>query len=163
MYRRFGSRLSCGFCVCVVPFLFFWGGGKGGEIWEILLNIFFILFYFYSPILHVRCMCFFCVLGAWMVRRWVCGLIGLWRDVFPFYFCYFSSTVKKSAVPGNLNRSRLPWPFGRVNVAAAFVFFFFIGLPYDTSTIQPAVHQILALFIQQEFHTSNFTSMILIQ
>jgi len=74
----------------VVPFLFFWGGGgKGGEIWEILLNIFFILFYFYSPILHVRCMCFFCVLGAWMVRMWVCGTHWFVEGRFPLLFLLF--------------------------------------------------------------------------
>lgn len=162
MYRRFGSRLSCGFCVCGA-ISFFLGVGRVVRFGKFCL----ISFLFYFIFIHQFCMSDACAFFVCLVLGWcACGcveLIGSWRDVFPFYFCYFSSTVKKSAVPGNLNRSRLPWPFGRVNVAAAFVFFFFIGLPYDTSTIQPAVHQILALFIQQEFHTSNFTSMILIQ
>lgn len=82
---------------------------------------------------------FFFVLGAWLGVCVCCG--GGCVDVFPFYFRHCSSTVKKKYSASSLIHSRLPWPFGRVNVAAGSVFSFSIGLPYDTSTVQPAVYQ----------------------
>lgn len=60
---------------------------------------------------------------------------------FSLLFLLLLEYGKEKYSASSLIHSRLPWPFGRVNVAAGSVFFFFIGLPYDTSTVQPAVYQ----------------------
>ena len=93
--------------------------------------------------MHVLFFCAWCLAGACAE-----GVAGgcVWthwfaKGRFPLLFLLFLEYGKEKYSASNLNRSRLPWPFGRVNVAAAFVFLFFIGLPYDTSTVQPDIHQ----------------------
>ena len=72
--------------------------------------------------------------------------VGVWthwfvKGRFSLLFLLLLEYGKEKYSASSLIHSRLPWPFGRVNVAAGSVFFFFIGLPYDTSTVQPAVYQ----------------------
>jgi len=106
------------------------------------------------------CAFFFCAWCAWCAcAAGVCVWTHLFvKGRFSLLFLLLLEYGKEKYSASNLTRSRLQWPFGRVNVAASSIFFSF-SLVYPTTPVRYSQQSTNSLFSPcTRVFTPNFTS-----